>query len=221
MVMVAYRQPDFAIARKRMIQEQMIARGISDQNVLRVMEQLPRHLFVDEALKDQAYIDAPLSIREGQTISQPYIVALMSQALNLTGTEKVLEIGTGCGYQTTILAKLAKQVYTIERFKVLGMSARTVFKQMGLKNIVMRIGDGSAGWPEAAPFDRIVMTCASPEVPKRLLEQLAIGGIMVVPVATSPDVQSLLRITKTESGIETQDLGGCRFVKLVGKYGYA
>lgn len=219
MEMVA--REDFTIARKRMINEQIMARGITDAAVLRVMEQLPRHLFVGEALKNQAYIDAPISIGEGQTISQPYIVALMTEALKLTGTERVLEIGTGCGYQTVILAKLAKQVYTIERFKSLGLSARSTFKQMGLRNIVIRIGDGSAGWPEAAPFDRILMTCASPNVPMRLIEQLSVGGILVAPVSAGTDQQKMLRLTKTQTGVDTQDLGDCRFVKLVGRFGYS
>ncbi len=219
MEMVA--REDFTIARKRMINEQIMARGITDAAVLRVMEQLPRHLFVGEALKNQAYIDAPISIGEGQTISQPYIVALMTEALKLTGTERVLEIGTGCGYQTVILAKLAKQVYTIERFKSLGLSARGTFKQMGLRNIVIRIGDGSAGWPEAAPFDRILMTCASPNVPMRLIEQLSVGGILVAPVSAGTDHQKMLRLTKTQTGVDTQDLGDCRFVKLVGRFGYS
>jgi protein-L-isoaspartate(D-aspartate) O-methyltransferase len=219
MEMVA--REDFAVARKRMIHEQIIARGITDTSVLRVMEQLPRHLFVGEALKNQAYIDAPISIGEGQTISQPYIVALMTEALKLTGTERILEIGTGCGYQTVILAKLAKQVYTIERFKSLGLSARSAFKQMGLRNIVIRIGDGSAGWVEAAPFDRILMTCASPSVPMRLIEQLEVGGILVAPVSAGADQQKMLRLTKTQTGVDTQDLGDCRFVKLVGRFGYS
>lgn len=210
----------YAIARKRMMAEQIMARGITDPKVIEVMSMVPRHDFVDEALKDQSYSDGPLSIGEGQTISQPYIVALMTQALGLNGTENVLEIGTGCGYQTVILSAIARQVYTIERVKSLGMKARNRFKQYGLKNIVMRIGDGSMGWPEAAPFDRIITTCAAPEVPQVFLEQLAQGGVLVVPVTSSAGYQDLLRITKTGDSFSTENLGGCHFVKLIGRYGY-
>lgn len=213
----------YAIARKRMVQEQIVARGITDATVIDVMGRVHRHDFVDEALKNQSYSDAPQSIGEGQTISQPYIVALMTQALQLTGREKVLEIGTGCGYQTVVLAQTAGQVYTIERLKGLGMQARTRFKSYGLKNIVMRIGDGSLGWPEAASFDRILMTCAAPNVPENLLEQLSPGGMMVMPVAANEGYQNLLRIVKDLSGqsYRTEDLGSCHFVKLVGKKGYS
>ena len=213
----------FAVARKRMVQEQIVARGISDQRIIEVMGRVHRHDFVDEALKPQAYIDAPLSIGEGQTISQPYIVALMTQALLLRGKEKVLEIGTGCGYQTVILASTAGQVYTIERVKSLGMQARSRFKNYGLRNIVMRIGDGSMGWIEAAPFDRIMVTCAAPIVPETLISQLSPGGVMIVPVAVNEHHQNLLRITKDMAGqhTRTEDLGACHFVKLVGKKGYA
>lgn len=210
----------FAIARKRMIKEQIMGRGIRDERVTGAMEKIPRHLFVDEALKDQAYIDAPLNIGEGQTISQPYIVALMTQALCLRGTEKVLEIGTGCGYQAVILSLLGGQVYTIERVKKLALKARQRFKALGLKNLVMRIGDGSLGWPEAAPFDGILYTCASPQIPENLLAQLKMGGRLVVPVFKEEGVQELLCVLKTEQGLEKQSLGLCRFVRLIGKYGY-
>jgi protein-L-isoaspartate(D-aspartate) O-methyltransferase len=212
---------DFAIARKRMMTEQIIKRGISDQNVIEVMSQMPRHFFVDEGLRNQAYSDAPLSIGEGQTISQPYIVALMTQALALTGCEKVLEIGTGCGYQTAVLSKLVRQVYTIECVASLAMPARSRFKKMGLKNIIMRVGDGSLGWSENAPFDRILLTCAAPELVESLLMQLnPHEGIMVTPVAGDGDEQRLIRIVRQGLEDKKQDLGACRFVKLVGKYGY-
>lgn len=210
----------YNVARKRMISEQIVARGITDQRVIDIMSQVRRHEFVDEALKEQAYIDAPLSIGEGQTISQPYIVALMTQALLLTGQEKVLEIGTGCGYQTVILAKGARQVYTIERIKTLGMEARQRFKELRLKNIVLRIGDGSAGWSEAQPFDRILVACASPKIPENLIQQLSQGGVLVVPVTSQAGYQNLLRITRTQSAYKAEDLGGCHFVRLVGKFGY-
>ena len=210
----------FKIARKRMIKEQIIARGIGDESTINAISKIPRHYFVEEALKPQAYTDAPLNIGEGQTISQPYIVAFMTEALQLKGQEKVLEIGTGCGYQTFVLSMLAGRVYTIERFKSLAMAARGRFKEFKLTNIVMRVGDGSLGWPEAQPFDRILMACVSPQVPTVLLEQLAIGGKMILPVSQSADNQTLLRITRTESGFQTENLGDCRFVRLVGKHGY-
>lgn len=219
--MVKYTDKEFTIAMKRMISEQLVNRGITNTRVLDTMSKVPRHIFVDEALKSQAYTDNPLNIGEGQTISQPYIVALMTQTLHLKGNEKILEIGTGCGYQTVILAQLAKQVYTIERIKTLGMQARNRFKLLGLKNVVLRIGDGSLGWKEGAPFDRILVACAAPIVPQALIEQLALNGSIVIPVeAKTAGGQDLLRVTKTESGIKTENLGPCRFVPLIGKNGY-
>ncbi|MBF0104092.1 MAG: protein-L-isoaspartate(D-aspartate) O-methyltransferase [Deltaproteobacteria bacterium] len=210
----------YAVARKRMISEQIISRHISDKRVIDIMSRVPRHEFVDDALKDQAYTDGPLSIGEGQTISQPFIVALMTETLLLSGAEKVLEIGTGCGYQTLILAMAARQVYTIERIKSLGLKARTRFKKFGLKNIVMRIGDGSLGWAEAAPFDRILIACAAPQVPDIFVKQLSEGGIMVIPVSTGSGHQDLLRITRKNNSVFTENLGACHFVKLVGRHGY-
>lgn len=184
------------------------------------MGAIPRHDFVDEALKARAYTDGALNIGESQTISQPYIVALMTETLELTGREKVLEIGTGCGYQTVILSKLAKKIHTIERIKSLGMKARLRFKGYGLKNIVMRIGDGSLGWKEAAPFDRILAACVFPSMSKMLAEQLAENGTMVFPLTTGEGVQKLMRIRKKNGKLLKEDLGSCRFVKLIGKYGY-
>jgi len=215
-------EPDkeYAIAVKRMISEQILARGISDARVIETMTRVPRHLFVDDALKSQAYTDAPLNIGEGQTISQPYIVALMTERLNLTGTEKVLEIGTGCGYQTTILSRLVKQIYTIERIKTLALQARARFKMLGLRNVVLRIGDGSLGWKEAAPFDRILVACAAPIMPESLISQLTIGGFVVIPVESSGGNQDLWKVTKTPDGLKKENLGPCRFVKLIGKQGY-
>lgn len=210
----------YAVARKRMIQEQLIPRGITDKRVLDVMGRIHRDEFVDEALKNQAYIDAPLSIGAGQTISQPYMVALMTQELRLSGNESVLEIGTGSGYQTVILASLARKVYTIERHKALAMKARRQFKALGLTNIVMCVGDGSRGWPEKAPFDRILVTCAAPEIPQNMVAQLTVSGIILVPVTTHFGYQELMRITKTNHTQRTEALGGCHFVKLVGEYGY-
>lgn len=220
MVIAEHTEKELSVARKRMIAEQIVGRGIKDPRVIEVMGRVPRHIFVDDALRDQAYTDGPLNIGEGQTISQPYIVAFMTESLQLKGEEKILEIGTGCGYQTTILALLVKQLYTIERLKNLALKARSRFKKLGLKNIVMRVGDGSQGWKEAAPFDRVIVTCAAPVKPHELMEQLAVGGLIVVPVANKAGHENLLRITKLPEGFKTEDLGPCRFVKLIGKHGY-
>jgi protein-L-isoaspartate(D-aspartate) O-methyltransferase len=217
-------KPDekFAIPRKRMINEQLISRGISDEKILNIMSQINRHDFVEEALKNQAYIDAPLAIGEGQTISQPYIVALMTEALQLRGSEKVLEIGTGCGYQTVVLSLACHKVYTIERVKSLALEARQRFKQYALRNIVMRVGDGTYGWPDSAPFDRIIVTCASPQIPEILVSQLSEGGMMVVPCTSgNGDHQQLIRVTRRGESYSKEDLGDCRFVKMIGKYGYS
>ena len=211
---------DFLVPRKRMIYEQIMGRGITDQNVIRVMAKIPRHIFVDDALKNQAYSDCPVNIGQGQTISQPYIVALMSQALELAPQHKVLEIGMGCGYQTVILSQLCQKVYSIERFQTLGLFARRIFKQMKLRNIIMRIGDGSYGWKEGAPFDRILCACVAPHVPRHLLSQLAIGGILVIPVSQSGGTQKLMRVTRSTYSYSKEDLGECRFVPMVGKYAF-
>lgn len=213
-------QPDsFSIVRRRMVEEQLVRRKITDQKVLKIMGEIPRHLFVEEALQDQAYGDYPVGIGEGQTISQPYIVALMTQILKLTGSEKVLEIGTGCGYQTSILASLSGQVYTIERVKLLALKARRLLKFLGFRNIVLRIGDGSQGWKEGAPFDKILIAAASPEIPEPLVDQLAEGGSLILPVG-SEDFQQLTLVTKKEGKILTENFGDCRFVKLVGRFGW-
>ncbi len=218
--MLTDKRDPYSIARKRMINEQLVARGITDAKLLEIMSLVPRHEFVDDALKAQAYADAPQSIGSGQTISQPYIVALMTEALKLTGKETVLEIGTGCGYQTVILAKLAKQVYTIERVKSLAMAARQRLKNFNLKNIVIRVGDGTLGWPEAAPFDRIIIACAAPKIPENLVAQLAVGGLMVIPVTVAEGLQEMLRITRTPDGFKTENLGNCHFVPMIGKFAY-
>ena len=213
---------EFAIAFKRMLKEQLQARGITEERLIEAMKNRPRELFVDEALKNQAYIDAPLQIGEGQTISQPYIVGLMTQALALKGTEKVLEIGTGCGYQTAILSSLVQKVYTIERFKSLALRARERLLKLNCRNVVMRIGDGSYGWSEAAPFDAIIVTCAAPQIPESYLAQMAVNGRMILPVAAdhSDQNQILVLVTKTESGFKQENLAPCRFVPLVGEFGF-
>ncbi|HAA83842.1 MAG TPA: protein-L-isoaspartate O-methyltransferase, partial [Thermodesulfobacterium commune] len=165
----------YRIAREKMVKSQIVARGIKDEKVIQAMLKVPRHLFVEEALRDQAYGDFPLPIGKGQTISQPYIVALMTEALELKGKERVLEVGTGSGYQTAILAEIALWVYTIERDPDLSEKAKKVLLSLGYKNISFKIGDGSLGWPEAAPFDAIIVTAASPQIPQPLVDQLAEG----------------------------------------------
>lgn len=210
---------EFAISRRRMVEEQLVARGIKDQKVLEVMGSLLRHKFVDEALQDQAYGDYPLGIGEGQTISQPYIVALMTEVLHLQGTERILEIGTGCGYQTAILAQLSEQIYTIERIKNLGFLARRNLKALEIKNVVMRIGDGTRGWKEQAPFDKILVAAGSPVIPEPLIEQLVLGGQLVIPLGAE-DYQYLARITRKKGQAQIENLGACRFVKLVGAHGW-
>ncbi|HAJ25937.1 MAG TPA: protein-L-isoaspartate O-methyltransferase, partial [Syntrophus sp. (in: bacteria)] len=171
----------FQKQRKKMVDTQIRARGVTDERVLRVMEKIHRHLFVDEGLIDQAYNDNPLPIGDRQTISQPYIVALMTAALNLTGKEKVLEIGTGSGYQTAILAELAERVFSIERIASLAAGARKSLDFLNYFNVAIRVGDGTYGWREESPFDGIIITAGAPKVPRILLEQLAIGGRLVIP----------------------------------------
>ncbi len=208
--------------RVRMVETQIRARSVKDPRVLKVMETMPRHLFVDEGLIDQAYNDNPLPIGEKQTISQPYIVALMTEALALTGKERVLEIGTGSGYQTAILAKLADRVFSVERVALLASRARKVLDKLNCYNVAIRVGDGSYGWREEAPFDAIITTAAAPDVPSYLLEQLAPGGRMVVPVG-SREVQTLYKLTRSAdepARIDKEDLGGCRFVSLIGESGW-
>ncbi len=210
---------DYAVARRRMVQEQIAARGVHDQRLLKVMQEIPRHLFVDEALMSQAYNDHPLSIGEGQTISQPYMVALMTDALGLTGREKVLEIGTGSGYQTAILARLCDWVYSVERLMDLSRRAQRVLEKIGVFNVNLVVGDGSKGWPAEAPYDAIIVTAGGPSLPRPLLEQLAEGGRLVVPVG-GRSLQTLYRVTRRGDKFVEEDLGGCRFVDLVGEYGW-
>lgn len=210
---------DYEVARRRMVAEQLVNRGITDRRVLEVMSAIPRHLFVEEAFVDSAYGDFPVGIGEGQTISQPFIVALMTEALELKGREKVLEIGTGCGYQTAILASLVSQVYTVERMKALALKARRILKESGYKNIVLRVGDGTDGWPEKAPFDAILVAAGSPAIPQPLINQLAEGGRLVIPIGTEEE-QVLVRATRRSGRIVKEELGSCRFVPLVGKFGW-
>ncbi|RLB06082.1 MAG: protein-L-isoaspartate O-methyltransferase [Deltaproteobacteria bacterium] len=210
---------DFALARRKMVQEQLLARGIKDERVLRAMMKVPRHLFLEEGLWSQAYGDFPLPIGEGQTISQPYIVALMTEALRLKGDDKVLEIGTGSGYQAAILAELAERVFSIERISSLAAKARRILDELGYANVLIKVSDGTYGWEEEAPFDGIIVTAGAPEIPKTLLRQLKVGGRLVIPVGNEYS-QTLLRIARKESGYKEEDLGGCRFVRLIGDHGW-
>jgi protein-L-isoaspartate(D-aspartate) O-methyltransferase len=210
---------DFPKARLKMVEEQIVSRGIKDAKLIAAMEKIPRHLFVEEALQSQAYSDHPLPIGEKQTISQPYMVALMTEAMLLTGKEKVLEIGTGSGYQTAILAELSEKVFSIERIRSLAIRARKLLYELGYFNFEIKIFDGTFGWIEESPFDAIMVTAGSPDIPQPLIDQLAMGGRLVIPVGDAL-VQDLFRVTKTEDGIKKEDLGGCRFVKLIGKYGW-
>lgn len=202
-----------------MVQEQLVPRGINDLRVLAAMNTVPRHLFVEEALWGEAYNDYPVPIGERQTISQPYIVALMTQALELKGQEKVLEIGTGSGYQTAILAELARKVYSIERIRPLFQKARRIIDQLKYFNVMLKVNDGTQGWLEESPFDAIMVTAASPDIPTPLLEQLALNGRMVIPVGDRYS-QSLKKIIRTEKGFQEEDLGGVRFVSLIGEHGW-
>jgi len=197
------------------LRDALIRDGITDEAVLDAISLTPRELFVPQAFRERAYENAPLPIGLHQTISQPTVVAMMTQALELNDRMKVLEIGTGSGYQTAILARLCRRVYTIERHKALLSEAEQRFATLGLRNVVTRFGDGSMGWREQAPFSRIIVTAAAIDVPQVLLDQLDVGGIMVVPVGLEERTQHLLRIRKTEDDIETEDLGLVRFVPLI------
>ena len=189
--------------------------GVTDRDVLAAMERVPRDAFVPDFFKDRAWENTALPIGGGQTISQPLIVGLMSQALEVTKIHKVLEIGTGSGYQTAILAKLCRRVYTIERVKVLLAGAEAMFEKLLIRNVTAKLDDGSRGWPEQAPFDRIIVTAAAPKVPETLLNQLGVGGVMVVPVGAEAEDQILVRIRRDGSGFHHEFLTGVRFVPLV------
>lgn len=209
----------YEIARRRMLTEQLIPGGIKDQRVLDAMGRVPREKFIDPGMAEQAYEDRPLHIGMGQTISQPLIVAMMTESLELKGNEKVLEIGTGSGYQAAILAELAKEVFTIERIDVLSIRARKAIHGLLYRNIKFRIGDGTLGWPEEAPFDAIMVTAGAPVIPETLREQLSDGGRLVIPVGGEV-VQELILITRYGNDFKTKFITGCRFVKLIGLQGW-
>jgi protein-L-isoaspartate(D-aspartate) O-methyltransferase len=206
---------DFRAMRERMVETQIKARGIKNPRVLAAMLKVERHLFVPKEYQSDAYADHPLPIGEDQTISQPYIVAFMTEQLELKGTERVLEIGTGSGYQAAILAELAGEVYTIEIVKPLGLSAQRRLQELGYRNINVRVGDGYLGWPEKAPFDAVIVTCAPDHIPIPLIEQLKEGGRMVVPVGNYP--QALKRIVKRLGKVESTDVLPVVFVPMTGE----
>ncbi len=211
---------EYAVPRERMVKEQLERRGIKEPRVLRALGAIPRHRFVDEAFVGRAYGDHPLPIGDGQTISQPYMVGLMTEALELCGDERVLEIGTGSGYQTAVLADLAGKVFSIERLKRLADRAVRVLDELGIYNVLVQVGDGSVGWPEEAPFDAVVVTAGGPTIPEALVGQLGMGGRLVMPVGDA-QTQVLRKGVRTPDGIRWTDLGECVFVKLIGKQGWA
>ena len=212
-------QQIFSGQRRKMIEEQLVERDINHLGVLEVMSRLPRHLFVPDYLQHKAYGEHPLPIGHHQTISHPYAQARMTQALNLTGEERILEIGTGSGYQTAVLAELGAQVFTIERIKPLGQKAKTLLGHLGYTNINYRFCDGTYGWRDMGPYDAILFAAGAPEVPKALVEQLATGGRLVGPAGENGS-QKLILLTRTESGIHREELGDCNFVPLIGKFGW-
>ena len=210
---------NFEKAREEMIRYQIRGRGIKDERVLSAMSSIPREKFVLEGEKDNAYLDCPLSIGMGQTISQPFMIALMTQCLSLKGQETILEVGTGSGYQAAILSKLAKKVYTIERFSILADRAEKIFKELEIKNVKVMVGDGSKGLEKFSPYDGIIVTAGAPEIPKSLIEQLNEEGKVVIPVGNSFSQDLLLGI-KEKGKLKISNYGGCVFVPLVGKYGW-
>jgi len=210
---------DFDLLRREMVKGQLISRGIKDRRVLDAFRKVPRHEFVPKELIQSAYIDSPLPIGEDQTISQPYMVALMTECLQLKGKEKVLEIGTGSGYQSAILAELVKEVYSIERMEPLFVRAAEILKRLDYKNIKIKIDDGTLGWPEFSPYEGIIVTAAAPQVPPPLLEQLKEEGILVIPL-NGRYSQVLTVIEKTKGKFKIREVCGCTFVPLIGKFGW-
>ena len=210
---------NFEKERGRMVEEQIVGRGVKDTRVLAAMRKIPRHEFLPEAIRGVAYADQALPIGEGQTMSQPYMVALMTELLELKGPERVLEIGTGSGYQAAVLAELCEKVYTVERVKMLAAQARVVLDRLGYKNVAIKVYDGTYGWKETAPFDAIVVTAGSPDVPSALVDQLKDGGRLVIPVGERHS-QQLVRMMKTSRGIVTEKSVPCIFVPLIGAHGW-
>jgi protein-L-isoaspartate(D-aspartate) O-methyltransferase len=213
------RKLDYRLAREKMVKRQLIPRGIKDPKVLEAMGKIPRDRFVEDALVGEAYNDHPLPIGHNQTTSQPYIVALMTEALALKGDEKVLEIGTGSGYQTAILAELSYKVYTVERIRALMVGARSILAGLNYNNILFKAFDGTLGWKEYEPYDAIIVTAGSPKLPQPLLDQLAEGGRLIIPTGNRSS-QELIKVTKRKGTYIQKNLGGCRFVNLIGVHGW-
>ncbi len=208
---------DYARKRQEMVRGQLISRGISDRKVLNAMSRIPRHLFVDKSLRNKAYGDHPLPIGEGQTISQPYVVALMTEALKLKPTDRVLEIGTGSGYQAAVLAEIVKEVYTIEIRKRLKDRATAVLKKLGYKNIKTKHADGYFGWEEYAPFDAVIITASANHIPPPLVRQLKDGGRLIIPLGSTVYYQTLTLVTKRGKDLEVEQMGGVTFVPMIGE----
>jgi protein-L-isoaspartate(D-aspartate) O-methyltransferase len=210
---------NYVEARERMVEEQLISRGINDPRVLRAMAKVPRHLFLESELWDHAYEDHPLPIGANQTISQPYIVALMVETLELKGAERVLEVGTGSGYAAAVLSELCAEVFSVEAVEELALKARTLLSSLGYRNVSVLVDDGTLGWEENSPYDAVVISAAAPCIPRPLVEQLKIPGCLVFPMGEK-ELQTLVRIRKDKAGIREEYLGDCRFVKLTGRYGW-
>ena len=210
---------DYVQARECMVEEQLVSRGIHDPRVLRAMAKVPRHLFVESELWDRAYEDHPLPIGANQTISQPYMVALMAEALELKGTERVLEVGTGSGYAAAVLGELCGEVFTVEAIEELAVKASTLLSSLGHRNVSVLVGDGTLGWEEHSPYDAMIISAAAPCIPRPLLEQLKIPGGLVFPMGEK-ELQTLVRIRKNTAGIREEYLGECLFVQLKGRYGW-
>ena len=210
---------DLEKERSRMVGEQIVSRGVKDERVLAAMRKIPRHEFLPEAIRGMAYADNALPLGEGQTMSQPYMVAIMTESLRLKGPERVLEIGTGSGYQAAVLAELCEKVYTVERIKTLADKARTTLDRLGYKSVAIKVYDGTYGWKEMAPFDAIMVTAGSPDIPAPLVEQLKEGGRMVIPVGERYG-QELVTVVKTAEGMVTSRSIPCVFVPLIGNHGW-
>jgi protein-L-isoaspartate(D-aspartate) O-methyltransferase len=210
---------NFDKARELMVERQIVGSGVKDKRVIEAMRKVPRHMFVNDEYKDSSYGDYPLPIGEDQTISQPYMVASMTECLALKGDEKVLEIGAGSGYQAAILAELAKEVFTVERIEKLALKAKKVLQELGYQNIKVKIGDGTMGWEEFSPYDGVIVTAGAPDVPEPLFQQLKESGRLVIPIGDKL-VQTLTIVRKVKGKPEETRLFGCMFVPLVGKYGW-